>query len=70
MPTKWTISHVGTGSNNTELVGCHIAVNGTAYQFQNPSGTMQSTTDVNATQLPTPPFEFPMFTLHWPVPMR
>jgi len=61
MPTKWTISHAGTGTNNTELIGCHIAVVGTAYQFQTPGGTMVSTTSTTATQLPTPPFDFPEF---------
>jgi hypothetical protein len=62
MPTKWTLNAAGGGGNSAELVGCHIAVVGTAYQFQNPSGTSQSTTDVNATSLPTPPFDFPVFT--------
>jgi len=62
MPTKWTINNAGGGGNSSELTGCHIAVVGTAYQFQTPNGTMVSTTSTTATQLPTPPFDFPMFS--------
>ena len=61
MPTKWTIDNAGGGGNSAELIGCHIAVVGTAYQFQTKSGTMVSTTPTTASSLPTPPFDFPMF---------
>jgi hypothetical protein len=61
MPTSWTINAAGGGGNSAELIGCHIVAVGTAYQFQNTNGTMVSTTPTSATQLPTPPFDFPMF---------
>jgi hypothetical protein len=64
MPNQWTIAANGVqgGSNKSDLVGCHIAQNsgGTAYQFETPSGSVVSTT--TGTTLPTPPFQFPMFT--------
>jgi hypothetical protein len=61
MPNQWTINASGVfgGSHRSDLVGCHIEVNGTAYQFEAPNGTAVSTT--TGSTLPTVPFNFPMF---------
>jgi hypothetical protein len=59
--TKWTVSHVGTGTNASELMGCQIQISGNSYQLLS-GGTMVVQTDPNASQLPTPPFSFPSFT--------
>jgi hypothetical protein len=61
MPTTWTINAANGGGNASELIGCHIHVSGTAYQFQKPDTTVVSTTPTTASSLPTPPFDFPMF---------
>ena len=59
MPTKWTIDNAKGGGNDSELIGCHLAISGTNYQFQLPSGSVVATT--TGTTLPTLPFNFPMF---------
>jgi len=58
--TSWTISTVGSGANGTELVGCHIKINGNCYQFLSPSNVLLASA-CGQTSLPTLPCQFPMF---------
>jgi len=55
--TEWTITH----SNAPQLIGCHIRVDGDCYQFLTPTNILCASS-CGQTSLPTPPFEFPMFS--------
>ena len=62
MPNQWTIHHAEGDPDKSDLIGCHIIVNGdgTAYQFTESNvNNILSTTE--GTTLPTPPFDFPNF---------
>jgi hypothetical protein len=61
MPTSWTIDKAGTNANGSELVGCHIKINGNCYQFLTPSNTLCSSA-CGTSSLPTLPCNFPVFS--------
>ena len=68
----WTLNQSGitpAGLNGSDLAGCHITTNGTAYEFTAPNiNTVLSST--TGSSLPSLPFTFPTFTyesLNWSV---
>jgi len=61
MPSSWTIDKAGSNANGTDLIGCHIKINGNCYQFLTPSNSLCASV-CGTTSLPTLPVQFPMFT--------